>query len=57
MGGVLERGPVSTTIEEINVKCPECKRNIYQAVHNGMCVYCGASVEDEDEDDIIVGFL
>ena len=37
---------MTTTIEECNVKCPECGRNIFEAVDNGRCVYCGAVVED-----------
>lgn len=45
---------MTTTIEEINVRCPECKRNIFEAVINGSCMYCGALVED---DEIIEGVL
>ena len=37
---------MTTTIEEINVRCPDCGRNIYEAVDNGRCVYCGALVEE-----------
>lgn len=52
-----ERELMPTSIEEINVKCPNCGRNIFEATDNGRCVYCGALVEDEDEDDIIEGVL
>ena len=38
---------MTTTIEEINVKCPECKRNVFESLDNGRCIYCGAVVEDE----------
>lgn len=45
---------MTTTIEEINIKCPNCGRNVFEAVDdNGNCVYCGESIEDED--DIIEG--
>lgn len=46
---------MTTSIEEINVKCPDCGRNIFEAVINGNCVYCGALVEDDE--DIIEGVL
>lgn len=47
---------MTTRIDEINVRCPGCGRNVFEALDNGRCVYCGALVEG-DEDDIIEGVL
>lgn len=46
---------MSTSIEEINVRCPACGMNVFEAVDsNGNCMYCGEQIED---DDIIEGVL
>ena len=41
---------MTTSIEEINVHCPNCGRNIFEAVENGRCVYCDFLIEGEDDD-------
>ena len=36
---------MTTTIEEINVRRPECGRNAFESTDNGRCVYCGHQIE------------
>ncbi len=36
---------MTTSIEELSGKCPNCDRNIFEAVENGRCVWCGAEIE------------
>ena len=47
---------MSMDMMEYQITCWNCGRNIFEAVEDGKCIYCGHPVDDE-EDDIIDGVV